>query len=239
MARNKTLLSLLQDFRAEIGASTNVAHNLSTRENHVRLLQRVQETLYDDHDWSHLRVRRDIALQAGQRYYDPPADISIERLEVIDVRYGDQWCRLADGITLQHYAAYDPDLDQRSWPVERWMVYEGDQIEIWPVPASNAEPVSLEGTLRMTGIRKLRPLVADDDTADLDDRLITLFAAADELASRGSEKAPLVLAAATQRLRMLIGNHSKTQSFRLFGNAEPAGRIRRGPHRVHYRVNET
>lgn len=236
MARNKTLLSLLQDYRAEVRASGNPAHNSSVRETQVRLLQRVQEWLYDEVAWPHLRVRRDLALQAGQRYYDCPSDLDIDRLETIDVRYGEEWVRLGDGIGNDHYSTWDSDLDVRSWPVERWQVYEDDQIEIWPIPASNADMTTREGMLRLTGVRTLRPLVADSDTADLDDRLIVLYAAAETLAASGADDAQVKLAAAQQRRAQLVGNQSKMKSFRLFGE-DGAKWKPRGPPRVHYRTS--
>lgn len=237
MARNQTLLQLLQDYRAEVRASGNVAHNANVRDTQVRLLQRHQETLYDEVDWSHLRVERFQNLQAGQRFYDTPDDLSIERLEKIEVRYGDQWEPLFNGIRPEHYSQWDSYRDERSWPVERWQVYEADQIEVWPIPADNADPASLEGQLRLTGIRTLRPLVQDDDRADLDDRLIVLFAAAETLAAQGAPDAGLKLKAAQQRKMNLVGNHSKKSSFALFGaGQQPQGRQLRGPPRVHYRT---
>lgn len=236
MARGKTLLKLLQDFRAEIRASGNAAHNASAREGQIVLLNRVQEDLYDRQDWPHLRVERSIDVQAGQRYYDAPADINIDRLESIEVRYGQQWCGLAYGIDASHYSTWDSDLDERSWPVERWMIYEGEQIELWPVPASNVDTVSLDGRLKVTGIKKLQPLVADSDVAMLDDRLIVLYAAAEMLAASGAKDAAVKLNMAQQRERMLTSNMSKIKSFSLSGRGGDDGWKPKGPPRVAYRV---
>ena len=235
MARNQTLLKLLQDYRAEIRASGNAAHNAAAREGQVHLLQRTQEMLWDKHDWSFLRVERTFDVQAGQRYYDTPDDIVIDRVETLYVRYGEEWCRLGDGITDEHYSTWDSDLDERSWPVEQWQVYEGEQIELWPVPADDADATSLEGRIKIVGIRSLRPLVADTDRADLDDRLIVLYAAAETLAARGAEDAAVKLQLARERESALIGNMSKVKSFSLFGGARDAGWKPKGPPRVHYR----
>lgn len=239
MARNKTVLSILQSFRSEIRASGNVAHNKGARENHLHLVQRTQERLWEEYDWPHLRVRRNILLQAGQRYYDTPEDINIDRVEKIEVRYGDDWIPLFNGIHEGHYSAWSSDLDQRSWPVERWQIYEGEMIEVWPIPADNADTTTLDGTLRVTGIRNLRDFVDDDDRADLDDMLIYMYAAAEQLASRGAEDAALKLRLAEKRKRTLIGNNSKMQVFSIGGNAQPEGKRLQGPPRVHYRDRET
>lgn len=236
MARNQTLLKLLQDYRAEIRASGNAAHNSSAREAQVHLLQRTQETLWEKHDWAHLRVVRFQNLQAGQRFYDPPEDVTLDRVETVEVRYGQEWCRLQDGIDATHYTTYDSDLDERSWPVERWAVYENDQIEFWPVPSDNADNATLEGRLKITGIRSLAPLVADSDRADLDDRLIVLYAAAETLAAQGAKDAPLKLQLAQQRESSLIGNMSKVKNFSLYGGARDNQWKPKGPPRVHYRT---
>lgn len=239
MARNKTLLSILQDYRSEIRASGNPAHNSGVRDTQVRRIQRVQEWLWEDYDWAHLRVERRLHIQAGQRLYDPPADIALDRVESVEVRYGQQWVPLPYGIGPDEHSVYDPYLDERSWPVERWELYEDEQIELWPVPADDADAATLEGVLRFTGIRSLRPLVKDTDRADLDDRLIVLFAAAEELAAQGSKDADLKLQLAQKRLATLKGNNSKVQKFTLFGGGNSRGRVLRGPPRVHYRDRET
>jgi hypothetical protein len=236
MARGKTLLKLLQDLRAEIRASGNVAHHASSRESHVVLLQRVQEDIYDRHDWPLLRIERSLDVQAGQRYYDTPDDINIDRLESIEVRYGQQWVPLSYSINSDHLSAWDSDLDERSWPVERWQIYEGEQIELWPIPAANADTVSLDGRLKLTGIKKLPPLVADSDVCVLDDRLVVLYAAAELLAASGAKDAPAKLQAARERERMLTSNTSKIKKFSLSGRDDDSGWKPKGPPRVHYRV---
>lgn len=237
MARNKTLLALLQDFRAEIGVSGNPAHNQNAREAHVLALQRNQELLWESHDWPHLRVKRYTNLQAGQRYYDTPTDMIIDRVEDIHVRYSGDWIKLGSTITDQHYSEWDSDLDERSWPVEAWQVYEDEQVEIWPIPSDDVDTASREGEIRFTGIRSLNALVADTDRADLDDRLIVLHAAGEYLTSKGDKRAPLVLQAAAKRLTSLTGNMSKIKQFSLSGR--DTFQRRRAPiPRIHYRVDD-
>lgn len=240
MARNKTLLSILQKYRSEIRASGNAAHNQGARENQVQLLQRTQEWLWEEHDWAHLKIRRSLPLQAGQRYFDTPDDMDIDRLESIEVRYGNDWLPLMNGIGPAQYSAWDSDLGIRSWPVERWQIYEDEQFEVWPIPESNANPDTLDGTLRLNGIRNLRPLVADNDRADLDDRLITLYAAAEHLGARGADDAAIKLQMAERRFQALVGNNSKMRRFSMLGSSgmETNKRLH-GPPRVHYRDRET
>jgi hypothetical protein len=246
MAIGKTLLSLLQDYRFEVGASSNPAHNSNARDAQVRALQKAQERLWEKHDWPDLRVRRYLDLQAGQRYYDPrgaklddgtPAsDLGLSRVEMIELRWGDEWVPVRSGLGLEHYATYDSDLDERSWPAERWQVYEGQMIEIWPIPSENANGTTLDGRLRLTGIRDLRPLVADGDVADLDDTLIVKTAAVKTLARSGSKDGQVVLDEAKRLEADLTGNFTKTKSFSLAGRDCTPYRQPRGPGRVHYRI---
>ena len=240
MTQRLTLLEMLNDLRAEIRSSLNPAHNTSARDLHINLLKRVQRVLWDEHDWAHLRVRREIALQAGQRYYDAPEDLPIDRIESVEVRWGGDWKFLTNGISNTNYSLFDSDLDERSWPVENWQLYEDDQFEVWPVPSDNATTSDKEGTLRLTGIRSLRPLVADNDRSDLDGRMIVLFAAAEELAARGAADAQLKLQTATRRRNDLIANSSKIKRVKAFGvGSSRANYTPRGPLRVHYRDRET
>jgi hypothetical protein len=228
MARNATLLSLLQKLRSEIRASGNPAHNASVRDSHVALLQRIQETLWEEHDWAFLRVERFVPVQQGQRFYDPPTDIALDRVECISFKDGDEWCKLAVGIDNRHFNDWDSNLDERSWPVERWRVYEDLQVELWPIPDQNGDAASQNGYLKYEGIRKLRPLVADDDRADLDDQMLVLYAAAELLAAREAADAAVKLAA----------SFSKMKSFSLSGREEPYVHKPYIP-QVHYRDRET
>lgn len=235
MARGKNLLDLLDDLRAESRLSLNPAHNAQVRESQIKQLRRAQEWLWDDFDWPHLRVTRQIPLQAGQRYYDPPGDVSIDRIIKIEVRYNGRWMDLCPSIDSGNYATYDSDLDERAWPAMRWALYEDEQIEVWPVPDDNADSTTLEGTLRVTGIRNLNPLVDDTDTCDIESRLIVAFAAAEVLAAAKSPDAPLKLKTANGLYDRIRGKLIKVGRFRVMGKQDKRSPLR-GPPPVYYRV---
>lgn len=228
MARNKTLLKLLNDVRAEARLSLDPAHNVQTRDSHINMIQREQERLWEDFAWPHLRVHRYIPLNAGQRYYDtdaalteeltdPEQQIPIDRIEYIEVKSDGQWLPMETDIRAEHYAAHDSMLDERAWPPRRWRISENEDLEIWPVPDSNGDPSDLYGYLRITGIRSLRPLVNDNDRADLDDRLLVLYCAGAILAASGAKDANLKLEAASRHYGRLKGSLSKSPDFNMFG----------------------
>src|SRR5262245_60640456 len=193
MARHVQLVRILDQLRAEARLSLNPAHNRQVRETHVNLVQRIQDRLWDDFAWPHLRVQRFVKLQSGQRYYDTPDYIQIDNIENIQLYDSGGWCRLAPGIYAEHYSAHNSDLDERAYPPRRWQIHEDEDIELWPISDTNADPETMEGMLKFTGIRNLKPFVQDSDRADLDDRLIVMFGAAELLAAAGAKDAQLKL----------------------------------------------
>lgn len=223
MARGTTLVRLLDLLRVEMRLSLNSAHNAQARDTQVATLQREQERLWDDFDWPHLRVERTIPVEAGQRRYDPPSDMLVDRIERIEFKTDGEWLKIEPGIDAGHYAVHDSDLDERSWPVCRWRIWEDEQIEIWPIPDTSADATTLDGYLKVVGIRNLQPLVADSNRADLDDRLLVLFTAGALLTdAKAAEKKLATAAAHYARLRSRL---TKQTSFQMFGTGErPAPR---------------
>lgn len=234
MARGRPLSELLNEFRGECKLSLNPANNSQTFDSDVLLLQNVQRSLYENFNWPHLRVRRDVAIQAGQRYFAPPADIHIDRIERIQFRYGIEWLDLTYGIGPAEFSMWDSDKNIASWPVERWQLFEGEQIEVWPIPASNQDPVSLDGTLRFIGIRDLKPMVAMSDLCELDSDLIVFTAAGERLTDSKSPRANLVLKKANTLYAKRTGQLVKTDNFQMFRQGPPSGKHLRGPPRVQY-----
>lgn len=237
MARNKTLLKLLDDFRAECRLSLNPAHNAQQRETQVKHLQRVQEYLYDDFDWPHLRCERLFAPQTGQRYYVLPDDVQLERIQHLEIRWANIWRPLLAGIEPGHYAQFDSDAGVTYDPAVRWRIWEDDQIELWPVPATAGDPTTQDLMIKVVGIRRLAPLVDDEDRCDLDDRLIVLYAAAEYLASTGATDAKLKLDQANKRYGSIKADLTPRRRVTLFGS-EPARTVLRGMPPIQYRTTE-
>lgn len=238
MARNQTLLKILTDVRGEARLSMNPAHNLADRDAQIGLIQREQERLWADHDWPHLRVSRYIPVSENIRYYDPrnaydetwaqKDDLSLERVEDVAIFDGDTWRTLPNGIDDRMRYQHNGWTGGTAWPARHWDRAEDDRIEIWPMPNLSATPgldqttpPTLNGILRVRGIRDLRPLVDDDDRADLDDRLLVLFCAAAILAESGAKDTNLKLEAATRHYARLKADQDKREPFSLFGTRRP------------------
>ncbi len=228
-------------YRATCRISFNPAHNNQDQDRQIRDLQRTQEYLWDDFDWPMLRVERTLQLQAGQRYYSLPDDIHIDRIAKVEVFHDQAYCALRAGIDAEHYTVYNSDLDERQWPPQRWRIAEDNQgdletLEIWPIPDTNADPVTLDGTVKVTAIRNLSPLVADTDRADLDDWLIVLYAAADYLTAKGDKSASIKQQQANARYAKLRGSQSPRKKFTMFGVGQPE-RVRRVPIAVYNKTS--
>ena len=217
MARGTTLVKLLDMYRAECRMSLNPASNNQDRDRQIEHIQRMQEWLWTDFDWPLLEVKRTFLPQEGQRYYDMPDDLDIDRIKRLDIFFDSAYVRMAPGIDNVHYTAYNSDLGQKQWPPRRWMLSEDEQIEIWPVPDQNADPVTRYGEITITGTRKLKPLVKDTDRADLDDRLIILMCAAEYLAGRSDKSASAKQQQANAHYARLRGNQTPRRLFNMFG----------------------
>lgn len=218
--RGTTLVKLLDDLRAEARLSLNPAHNAQSRSSQVQALQREQERLWEDFDWPHLRIYPQQPVQAGQRYYETPANMIIDRIERIEIFLDGAWCKLEPGIDAPEYSAWNSDLDARSWPPRRWKFNEDEDIELWPIPDVDADPVTMNGMLRITGIRNLNPLVADADRADLDDIMLVGFVAAKMLAASGAKDAKLAFDAANARYARLRGRLTPRTQYKMFDTGE-------------------
>jgi hypothetical protein len=222
MARNVQLLQLVLMLREEINRAPNVNVGVDDLPSLKNKLARVQETLYDEYDWPFLRqVFPYKPLSAGVQYYDFPTGLNVQRVERLDVWFGNLPRELERGISFEQYAVYNSNIGVTADPALRWDVrWTGstEQFEIWPIPASNTAQ-----NVQFIGIRNLRPLIADDDVADLDDQLIVLFAAAELLAKQGAQSAGEILKMAQARLLRMKGRIKGAEAPRRLGMGDHAG----------------
>lgn len=200
--RGKTLGELVSDFRDEAGMASTVAMSQNAVEAIKTKLRRTQEVLYMDWSWPFLRIQRDELLKAGERYYTLPPDLDPDRLEsaVVREQSDSDWRPVAYGITPWMRNDCDGELNERRDPVCAWEYYEGNQYEVWPMPATDL------GLLRFTGMQRLPPLRTDADRAVLDDRLIVLYAAGEWLQRAKDPSASTVLAMAEAHYRRVKGD---------------------------------
>lgn len=226
MARRDTLVKLLDDLRAECRISLNPAHNAQARGMQVKALQRKQEWFWNDFAWPHLRVERFLDIQSGQRYYDLPDDLDITRITKIEVRDTVAYHALCWGIDAPQYATHDSERGDRAWPVRNCKISEGEQLEVWPIPDQDFDPVTHEGRIKVTGIRHLQQFIHDDDRADIDGQLLVLHCAAEYLAATGAKDAQVKMDQANNLYTKLRGQLTPKRINTLFVNREAPRRGR-------------
>jgi hypothetical protein len=214
MPRNVTLGELVQLVRSEAKHSLSPAQGRAFEDHIKNSLRRIQTRLWQDFKWPHLTVEKDKAINAGQRYYDLPPEIILESVKEVRVRHAGQWLpEIPQGIVMEHYNSFDPTLDQRSDPVQRWDIAKNglEQIELWPLPASNGD------TLRIIGVRNLNPLIAESDRCDLDSDMLVLFVAAELLVKSEPELAKEKLGSARSLYTRLKGAQGKKATVSMVG----------------------
>lgn len=228
MARNTTFGQLIDMTVLEAGMDPTPALTSNIRPLIQAAIKREYERLYDEFDWPFLRIFADVYTQAGQRYYDVPDDMNFDRIEKVDYLWGNRWFPLTRGIDLTHYNTFNSDAGVRCDPAYRWDIkWTGDasQIEIWPIPVTNDQKV------RFTGIRHMTRLVDDADRCDLDDQMVTLFAAAELLARKNAPEAQLKQQKAVERYRLIRGRsiQSRKNTFNFASGPEPEHQLKRRP----------
>lgn len=202
-----TLETMVRDLRLETRRSPDENIGLDEYDTLKRLLYRTQLFLYWDYDWPFLKIRRDITLAEDQRYYDFDNDMDFERITRIRTNGLGYWDKVTRGITMDHYDVYDSDNGDTADPVERWDIIDagsGEQLEAWPMPASDGFK------LRLEGFKKLGAFISDSDVCTLDDTLIVLFSAAHLLTGQDDKLAQKILTQANKiYLRMRGGANRK------------------------------
>ena len=249
MARGKTLLECLTALRTELRLSLNEASNVAVRDTHIAVLQRAQEQLAEEYTWPHLRVERFIRPQDGQRYYDPAGckkinqttgvleaagDMVVDNIAFMWLRDGSVWRPLSPEIPNIAFDQFDSDTGETSWPIERWRIAEGDNIEFWPVPAQDGDEDTFDNMVKMVGRRNLASFTQDSHQADIDDQILVLFAAA-KLA-RDPKEAEKKLGEFRKRMFEIKANANPRRSFTPFGSQRPR-RLLRGPPTVYVRTS--
>src|SRR6266496_155584 len=224
MSRGTTLVNLRALLKAEIRDAQETNAYADAEYNYS--LANKQTDLAFAYDWSFLSRKWDLACATGSRYLSIPtadirgtaATINFERPLLVERLYNTKYQMLEYGITSQQLNWRNSDLGQPLDPIQRWQLVtntsetsNADQIEVWPIPASNQ-------TVRFTGQRNVYTLTGDADRADLDDLLIVYHVAADYLMHRDQANATLVLKKANDRLIRLRAGYPTLSDPVVFGH---------------------
>lgn len=224
MARGQTLESIIAQVRFEIGRADQPHLNLAEKTRTANHIKRVQDTLYQEHFWPQLSVWAPLVAGIGQRFYDFPVGVNPDRIERIFRNESGrvQPAPLIRGIGVNDYFHTNSMAGERGDPAQRWDIRDNGagvtQLELWPLPATT------NYAYLVLGMRPLAPLVDDNDRADLDGILISLFVAAEVLSREKKEDAQAKAVLATQRRDTLIANAAADSEPIVIGGATPSGR---------------
>lgn len=192
--------------QARLGENTTQSN---TKARYYQLLSDKQQWVAGEYDFPYLEDRFDVQVPVHGRYVAFPTldnsganlAMNMERPYKVERFWVNTWEPLEYGIGADEYNAYNSDqAGQFQDPISRWRWSSDDtgsgvgQFEVWPVPVTAQ-------TVRFTGQRALKALVADADKAELDDQLLVLLVAADLLARSKQADAQQMALLAAERLR--------------------------------------
>lgn len=191
MIKTRTMGWVLAQARAEAQLNVNDALFKGMRANAIRILNRIQDDLWESSNWSILKGNYDKTLATNQTAYDFPAGVGPMQIFRVDAKWGDRWYPVQRGITQQLKSGMDPERDQRLDPPSHWDILSLTQFEVWPEPATNG------GIVRFSGLAEPAEMDSDNDTTTLDGRLLALYLAAE--LTKDTNLAKLKLAQADAR----------------------------------------
>lgn len=212
MARGTAFSELLLQLRAELRRSQSPAVGVDDIASLKQTLNRNAQVYAMLRDWEYLnRKFPRITLNAGQRYYDLPPGLDLERITVAKIKYGGSFYPLCRGIDFEDYESFDPEEDERSSPALKWGTQfeesvKREQIEIWPLPDSSSQYLYFEG------YRRADTMVSDDDICVVDDIVVVLWSAAELLQKVDAEGAKAKVDIANEHLRKLGLRASMSES---------------------------
>jgi hypothetical protein len=209
MIRTKTLDEMVTMLRAECGESTNASMGINSVDGLYQILRRTQEQLFDEFDWGNMHEDTTQDLVPGENVYTLDDAIDSSRIQLVWANSTNAWVEMIYGISPVDYNTSNPEIDQRETTPTKWMLRPDNQFEVWPMP-------SVVGKIRFRHNLSLRDMTAGNSMGTLDANLIVLHAAAERLASKKDQSAPIKLKMAERRLAALRYNNTPskvTQSY--------------------------
>lgn len=158
----RTLGDLRSDIQIQLGFGMSGQAGIVNSPLIDSMIRNGQEQLYLQYDFVELKKTYEVATGSNQSFYDYPPNCNVERLNELSVLWSGRYIQLTEGIKLEQR-----NIALSGIPTH----YERrDQIEIYPVPNTNAY------TLRFEYIKELTPLVQNSDRVSIPSELVFLHA---------------------------------------------------------------
>ena len=237
MSRNTPLSNVVAMLKAELAANMTVGVAAANDLQYACQIAAKQRWLADTFDWPFLEDDWDVGNGGGIRYLPLPTNqlddlnvqiaINMERPCQVKTFFSNYWQDLKYGIAEQEYNYINSDQGRTLDPIQRWRFADETQFEVWPVPQTAT-------TIRFRGQRALDPLLSFqsgdgspasispqwDATLDLDDEMVMLYTAAEQLMLLGKGNAQSVLARATNRMQQIRASYPKREMSCAFGHSQ-------------------
>lgn len=188
-------------FKAECGIELNESVATGDNARYLQLANNQISWLIGQDAWLLGKTEAEIPLTPGTRYYTfPETTIDIDRVETFAYVKQPNGYRypVHFGIGQPQFNCFANETAQQD-PVLRWDLVNISgslKVEVWPLP-------QLAQTLMLTGLGVFTPMTVDGSTCPIDDLLVVLFMAAEQLARDKSSDAQAKLAKAQARLTSL------------------------------------
>ena len=200
MARGVQFGELVLNLRAELRRSQNPAIGSEDLAPLKRTLNHVIAVVSNKEDWPFLyRKFAPIAIAAGDRFFDIPDGLNMERIISVRIKWGGSYYDIWRGITYDDYISWDPEDDERSSPALKYdfqNINGAEQLEIWPI-SEGVQSLLFEGYITHP------KLVNDTDLCLVDDDIVLLFAAAELMGDEFEAEAQAKRDQANELLRLI------------------------------------
>lgn len=200
MARGVAFSELVLNLRAELRRSQAPGIGTEDLAPLKRTINHVIAVVSNKEDWPFLYRKYDpISIAAGDRFFDLPDELNLERIISVRVKWGGSYYDMWRGITYDDYITWDPEDDERSSPALKYdfqNVNGNAQLEIWPI-SEGVQSLHFEGYVTHP------KLVNDTDLCLLDDEIVLLFAAAELMGDSFKAEAQAKRDQANELLRLI------------------------------------
>lgn len=194
MPRNSTLGTVRSKVKAQTGRSVSIGTQQDAEINQV--ISDVQQWLASQYDWPFLKSRWTVVVSARYTTFPGTNDVGLvtainfEREISVYTKWNNIWQPVDGGIDeIPEFNYLDSDRGQILSPIQRWQFDDETLFEVWPIPAA-AMPLRFVGQRTLTELRTSvgpPPVWNDSATLDLDDLMVTYYAAA-ELLTRDKDE---------------------------------------------------
>lgn len=201
-----TFASMVTMVREECGHAISASQGVNALETIKYMIARTQYELWTAFQFPDLTLRVELPAQTGQFIYAYPDELGYDQIR--DVYWLHKNSSVMHTMSFgvpEHCIAAGGGNSSTGPNAELWDVKDEKHFRIWPTPTS-------EAVIRLKGMKKLLPLVDDDDLVTLDTTLIALMVSAEMLSRAKASDAEIKSQKAQRHLKEILGNKTSAKT---------------------------